>query len=100
MNTTRLLSFLDSGVIIAILAVLLLLPSAKPTQIVVNMPADAKPLASLAPVVSSEAKVITQERAVLYWTIFKASLDAGADTEHATYRAEAAVDKVYGPAKP
>ena len=80
---------------------LIVLPVKPPSQVVVNMPADAKPLAALTPVVSPNAKVIAEERAVLYWTIYHASLERSGNatwaTEAATAAAKEAVDKVYGP---
>lgn len=67
-------------------------------QIVVNMPKDGLPLEQLAtPVISSDAKVITQERAVLWWTVFSKMADKGY-TSSAADIADRAVNTVYGPA--
>lgn len=75
----------------AFLAVYLFTPS---TKVIVNMPADAKPLATL---VQPGDKVIGNDRAVLWWTVFKTTLEMRHDSSLAYYAANEAVDKVYGP---
>ncbi len=85
-------------IICGILGVLLVLVVGIPShqsQIVVNMPKDAQPLATLTPS-EPPTKVITQERAILWWSVFKAMSDRGYDNA-AIRAANEAVDKVYGP---
>ncbi len=91
MNPFDYLVTICGGFILGVIVFALLSGSGKP-QIVVNMPADAQPLATL----STDAKVIGSDRAVLWYTIFDASIKAGATTAGAVDRANAAVDKVYG----
>jgi hypothetical protein len=74
-------------------------PKGTPT-IVVNMPADAKPLEQL----TSHPEVdvtISSPRAVLWWTVFNhAVINGDTDTfwiDAAVDAANAAVDKAYGP---
>ncbi len=71
----------------------------KSTQIVVNMPKDAQPLQSLNPTVSTDVKVINQDRAVLWWTVFSKMADKGYNST-AIKAADQAINTVYGPPKP
>lgn len=75
----------------------------KQPQIVVQMPCDAAPLEQLvpaAPPISPETKVITQERAVLWVTVFKLVLDKGFSAGYCADQADRAVKIVYGAGKP
>lgn len=62
-------------------------------KIVVNMPKDARPLAELE---NNPTINIPEERAVLWWTVFKCLADNGYTTS-ATEAADKAVLTVYGP---
>jgi len=66
-------------------------PSTSP-QIVVHMPADAKPLSQL----TEHPKVIGPDRAILWWTVYERSLHE-TTTDRAALRADQAVMTVYGP---
>lgn len=66
----------------------------KAPQIVVNMPADAKPLS----VLESNDKVIGPDRAVLWWTIYESTRKTRPDWPvTAANIADQAVLSVYGP---
>ena len=62
-------------------------------HIIINLPKDAKPLATLT---QPGDKVVGSDRAVLWYTVWKASLDKGWN-QSAIDAANAAIDKVYGP---
>lgn len=75
--------------------------SSKQPQIVVQMPADAAPLEQITTAAASpEAKVITQDRAVLWITVYKATLDKGFSAGYCADQADRAVKAAYGAAKP
>jgi hypothetical protein len=64
--------------------------------VVVNMPADAKPLAQL-----PADKVLAGDRAVLWWTVFKCTLDKNPGwIGLSVHAADRAVEEVYGPPHP
>lgn len=65
-------------------------------QIIVNMPADARPLAQLAPVeVNAE---ISGQRAVLWWTVYAKTVETDYEgSAEAITAADAAVLAAYGP---
>jgi hypothetical protein len=71
------------------------------SQVVVNMPADAKPLEQLASV--EVDATISAPRAVLWWTVYRATLDhylangTDAGPRSAVERANSAVEAAYGP---
>lgn len=67
-------------------------------QVIVNMPANAQPLATLDKTVVADAKVIDNERAVLWWTVYKYSVDKGVDAGWARNYAGDAVLQAYGKA--
>lgn len=75
-------------------------------KVVVQMPHDAKPLVTLAPVQSPDTKIITQDRAVLWYTVFNKVISVtrppidGNDIQIAVRAANDAVDKAYGPHRP
>ncbi len=69
------------------------LPSTRAPQIVVNMPAGAKPLATLT---QPGDKVVGSDRAVLWITVYRESM-SHTSCQYAAEYANAAVDKVYGP---
>ncbi len=73
------------------------LPTGRP-QIIVNMPADAKPLATLA---QPGDKVVGPDRAVLWFTVFESARKQTLATS-AAQLADQAVNTVYGslPARP
>ena len=62
-------------------------------KIVVNMPKDARPLAELE---KNPTLNISEEKAVLWWTVFKCLADKGY-TASAMTAADKAVLTVYGP---
>ncbi len=89
-------------VLLVSLALFSLRPFEQP-QIVVQLPKDAAPLEQIAPAVtpiSADAKVITQERAVLWWTIYKVTLDKGFSAGYCADQADRAVVAAYGKAAP
>lgn len=62
--------------------------------IVVNMPAGAAPLESLAPLPEG-TRIVPEDRAILWWTVFKYAMDKNYSTDSATRAADKAVDKAY-----
>ncbi len=65
-------------------------PAPDSPRVVVNMPADYTPMASLPPTEIEGAK------AVLWWTVYEKCLDAAyQDSDDAISAADAAVDKVF-----
>ncbi len=69
-------------------------PTSRSPQIVVNMPAGAKPLAQLT---QPGDKVVGPDRAILYWTVYKNAADHGWSPNTCAEAADHAVKTVYGP---
>lgn len=69
----------------------------RPT-VIVNMPADARPLSSLT---QPGDKVIGPERAVLWWSVYSKAIESPSSLtrEQAANYADRAVAAVYGPAR-
>ncbi len=76
-----------------IVCAMAVLPSTRTPQIVVNMPADAKPLATLA---QPGSKVVGPDRAVLWFTVFESARRQTLASQ-AAQLADQAVNTVYGP---
>lgn len=97
MKTTR-KGYIDGAVLILILAITAIIITPilvfgsikKDPSVIVQMPKDAQPLATL----ESDIKVIGEDKAVLWWTVFKHMSDKGYSTT-AIEAANDAVDKVY-----
>ena len=64
-------------------------------QIIVAMPPDAKPIEQLDKTTIC-TNVITQDRAVLWWTVYKYTLSRGYGPSTASEKANSAVDSCYG----
>lgn len=100
LNPDRLMRNVIIPVILGLLVICglaaVLRPSKEP-QIVVNMPADAKPLATLT---QPGDKVIGPDRAVFYWTIYQKTSSGGWGPSTCADIADRAVNTVYGPLKP
>lgn len=79
-----------------ILAIFLLSLPQSP-QVIVNMPADAKPLAELE---KNPSISISEERAVLWWTVYKYTLEKTGFSSTSYIAANQAVEKAYGPTPP
>lgn len=90
------LIYLLIGFLLIVLMMLLVANSNRQPRIIVNMPADAKPLSRLT---EPGDKVIGSDRAVLWWTVYKASLDNHADCYISKDVADQAVKNVYGEIK-
>lgn len=75
-------------------AVLLIagIASNKKQSVVVNMPADAQPLSQL----ETDTKIIGPEKAVLWWTVYRATLDKGWSSDSSAHSADRAIETVYG----
>lgn len=76
------------------LAVIGILSFPRSPQVIVNMPADAKPLAELE---KSPSISVSEERAVLWWTVYKYTFEKTGFSSTAYIAANQAVDKIYGP---
>jgi hypothetical protein len=92
-NLTHVLGIIVIAVLIVVLFASLITPNRKPT-VVVNMPADAKPLATLTAL--PDTKVITSERAVLWWTVYKETLERTELCDTSVRAADQALVAVYG----
>ncbi len=97
MSDNRTINNLLLGFLAILAAIFLLMPLVRRApQVIVNMPADAKPLSQLT---QPGAQVIGSDRAVLWYTVFVASCDHGSSPERAIWNADAAVQSAYGPAR-
>src|SRR5690606_23935446 len=88
----RLIGAVTGLILGGVISVLLSFRSAGP-DVVVHMPADAAPLESLAPLPEG-TRVVTEDRAVLWWTVFKHAMDKGYGRVADTY-ADRAVRAAY-----
>lgn len=66
------------------------------TKIMLNFPEDAKRLEMLPPDKSFDEKTIEGQKAILWWSVFKAGLDESGVGSWSVEYANEAVDKVYG----
>jgi hypothetical protein len=76
-----------------LIAVFIFTGAHHPPQVIVNMPADAKALAQLPPP-SGDAKVLSNERAILFWTVYSAAIEH--HREYPVSDATQAVEAAYG----
>jgi len=79
-----------------LLALSFALNPSKPANIVVNMSKDALPLERLTNTEKvADAKIVTSEKAVLWWTVFKLAMDKGWRVGTAANAADQAVKACY-----
>jgi len=83
---------LHFGLLLLLIVCVLALPAltTQSPRVIVNIPADSKPLQSL-----PDDKVVSGDKAVLWWTVYKATLDKGWSSDAATIAAERAIKSVY-----
>lgn len=94
MNKFNYRSFI-AGILVGVFMATLVnvLTTGNKPQVIVNMPKDAVPLESLAPLPEG-TKIVSEERAVLWWTVYKCAMDNGWKS-YASYDANQAVHAVY-----